>query len=421
MVRASVSLLISLLVQPLLAKNLEPRVTRGRLSPPKLKEELTSLIDDSTDEEDGSDDSDDLSFNKRIQGFLTTIPHSRGEVVRSTVTHLGSAAQRARLFLREVKGSHSSEFECAVIKGTRPDNQPAKEKHVERLVETVATFPIAMTSRATPSTDYYQMMLHKLWSRMAEVDWRTVVKAVYVFHRVTLALDPELHREFLRRYQILRKTRHKQSKSKYFSSATLTRCRSEDAGFLPFIASYSAFVFERFVLFSGRFEDNDFAIGAGIEARKNKTDSLLDLLRNACRILDRTMRIKLDDQMGDDSIDGQEVVCQCLELVVKDVFVCGNTRDSLWKTFCENLSQLITMQREAAAAGEQIDAAEVQATCMLCKWGIQAPSSASRFLDKANNIAGKCGQRLPPALSLQGMPPEETLRLHMRALKETRL
>ena len=284
------------------AKNNELALTANHRG--MLLETTSERPDDSTDgEESVGLENESLSFNKRVW-------HSKEGVFR-----------RASYFLREVKGTHSSEFECALIKGTRPDNHPAKQKHVDRLVETAATFPIAMKARTTPSTDYYQMMLHKLWSCMAEKDWRTVVKAAYVLHRLGVALDPVEHKEFLRRYQLLKKAIHKRSKQKYFSSAILTLCKPEDASFLSFVASYSSFVFARFLLFSGRFEYTE-----RYQARGTISDSLLVLLRDSCRVLELAMRINFDDDQMSEGSDGQEIMCQSLELVVKDVFVSGKSR-----------------------------------------------------------------------------------------------
>lgn len=404
-----------------IAKNIEPLLSSPR------QPRLTSFSPESSDEEDvpfdGDYEEEDPSFNKRLQGFFATFPRSKQEVMRTATNNLEAAADGARYFLREVKGTHSSEFECAVIKGTRPDSHPPKEKHVQRLVETVATFPIAMTARSahsTPSTDYYSIMLHKLWSRMVEKDWRTVVKAVYVLHRISIALDPELHQEFLRRFQTLRKTQHKRSKSKYFSLSMLTRCcKREDSSFIPFVASYSAFVFERFVLFSGRFEKGlrpDSSQG-GFESTGG--GSLLDLLKSSCRVLERAMQITWKDTKLQDSKVKSEhhLVSYCLELVIKDMFVSGRSQDSLWRVFAENFSQLLAIQEEVLAAGDQIDPIEARATCRLCAWGIQAPRLARRFLDDAKEATET--QRLPALVSIQGMPSETVLREHAKRLEES--
>jgi hypothetical protein len=294
----------------------------------KAEEELTEevgALEEEADDEAAEESEDDASteaefdlgsssLNKRVKNRVRVLGNqlpSQGEFHASMVARLEVAAARAKDFLREVKGSHSSEFECAMIKATRPNGEPAKEKHVARLVETIATFPMATAARPS-STDYYTMMLHKLWSRMAEKDWRSVAKAVYIFHRMALALDPELHREFAKRYSALRNAPHKKSHGLYFSSKTLTHVRPGDEVYAAFLGTYAAFVLDRFALFSGRYEEC-------FEGQPSERQ--LQLLGSACRVLDRALRVDVEAGVTD-----QKVAIHCLELVVRDCFASGTKR-----------------------------------------------------------------------------------------------
>lgn len=76
---------------------------------------------------------------------------------------------------REVKGLTSSELEQVMLKATRPDDNAVKGKHVERLV--------GVSYQISPRYDLYDAVLRKLWSKMAEKDWRTTIKALYILHR----------------------------------------------------------------------------------------------------------------------------------------------------------------------------------------------------------------------------------------------
>jgi hypothetical protein len=76
---------------------------------------------------------------------------------------------------REVKGLTSSELEQVMLKATRPDDAPVKGKHAERLV--------GVTYQISGRYDIYDAVLRKLWAKMAEKDWRTTIKALYVLHR----------------------------------------------------------------------------------------------------------------------------------------------------------------------------------------------------------------------------------------------
>ena len=41
------------------------------------------------------------------------------------------------------------------------------------------------------SSNPYRVTLRKLWAKMCERDWRTVVKAVYMFHQLLAQVEPE--------------------------------------------------------------------------------------------------------------------------------------------------------------------------------------------------------------------------------------
>lgn len=84
---------------------------------------------------------------------------------------------------REVKGLTSSELEQVMLKATRPDDAAVKGKHVERLV--------GVTYQISSRYDIYDAVLRKLWSKMAEKDWRTTIKALYILHRFSADGAPE--------------------------------------------------------------------------------------------------------------------------------------------------------------------------------------------------------------------------------------
>lgn len=84
---------------------------------------------------------------------------------------------------REVKGLTSSELEQVMLKATRPDDTPVKGKHAERLV--------GVTYQISGRYDIYDAVLRKLWAKMAEKDWRTTIKALYILHRFSADGSPE--------------------------------------------------------------------------------------------------------------------------------------------------------------------------------------------------------------------------------------
>jgi hypothetical protein len=111
---------------------------------------------------------------------------------------------------REVKGLTSSELEQVMLKATRPDDSPVKGKHVERLV--------GVTYQISGRYDIYDAVLRKLWGKMAERDWRTTMKALYILHRFAADGAPEHQPALKARLRELRRTRDPKRKDKYFNS-----------------------------------------------------------------------------------------------------------------------------------------------------------------------------------------------------------
>jgi len=369
------------------------------------------------DDEEEEDEDEDLDFefvsgagsiNKRlstgIAGLRSMVPNPnemKGALVK--------AKARARDLLREVKGAHSSEFECAVVKGTRPDDQGAKDKHVSRLIDSVATFPMAMAARDAQQSDYYQMMLHKLWSRMIEPDWRTKAKAVYIFHRMAVSLDPELHTAFVLRFDRMRRGKHKRSKTNYYDMVALTQRISEDAP-RRFLKSYAAYVLERFKKFSGSFEELHFR-----EEDPARSAELARALRGAQRLINRASSIEVAAEVQN------EAALQCLHLVISDCFVTQKNHDSLWDIVGDKLGQLMDMQRRKIENGEQLSASEIQNMKKLCEWAMEAPDHVRSALQQFSRISFGIARVAAVASReafREALPTREKLRRHLKLLAD---
>jgi hypothetical protein len=120
-------------------------------------------------------------------------------VLTATKTAQQTTSKLSSNLYREVKGLTSSELEQVMLKATRPDDEPVKSKHVERLV--------GVTYQISGKYDIYDAVLRKLWNKMAEKDIRTKLKSVYVLHRFSVDGGAD-HREALKqRLRALRKTK----------------------------------------------------------------------------------------------------------------------------------------------------------------------------------------------------------------------
>lgn len=150
---------------------------------------------------------------------------------------------------REVKGLTSSELEQVMLKATRPDDTAVKGKHVERLV--------GVTYQISSRYDIYDAVLRKLWNKMAEKDWRTTVKSLYILHRFAADGSPEHAPALKARLRELRRTRDPKRKDKYFNSKQLLAgdASPENIKFRAFMSRYAHYVLLRAQCFGGMFDE----------------------------------------------------------------------------------------------------------------------------------------------------------------------
>lgn len=126
------------------------------------------------------------SFTRGLAALRNSMPDPssvRDAAVKSlNVARETTSGLSANLY-REVKGLTSSELEQVMLKATRPDDTPVKGKHAERLV--------GVTYQISGRYDIYDAVLRKLWAKMAEKDWRTTIKALYILHRFSADGSPD--------------------------------------------------------------------------------------------------------------------------------------------------------------------------------------------------------------------------------------
>jgi hypothetical protein len=167
---------------------------------------------------------------------------------------------------REVKGLTSSELEQVMLKATKPDDTPVKGKHVERLV--------GVTYQISPRYDIYDAVLRKLWSKMAEKDWRTTLKSLYILHRFSADGAPEHAPALKARLRELRRTRDPKRKDKYFNSKQLLAgdTSPETIKFRAFMSRYAHYVILRAQCFGGMFDEIS-TMPKQVDAKKKKGSS----------------------------------------------------------------------------------------------------------------------------------------------------
>lgn len=148
------------------------------------------------------------TFTRGLSAIRDRMPDPAA--VKDTVLSASKAAQEKTSALssnlyREVKGLTSSELEQVMLKATRPDGDPVKTKHVERLV--------GVTYQISGKYDIYDAVLRKLWNKMAERDMRTKLKSVYVLHRFSVDGGADHQEALKQRLRALRKTKDPKKRS----------------------------------------------------------------------------------------------------------------------------------------------------------------------------------------------------------------
>lgn len=192
------------------------------------------------------------TFTRGLTALRSYVPDA--SAVREAATSSIVAARETTSTLssnlyREVKGLTSSELEQVMLKATRPDDSPVKGKHVERLV--------GVTYQISSRYDIYDAVLRKLWGKMAEKDWRTTIKALYILHRFSADGAPEHAPALKARLRELRRTRDPKRKDKYFNSKQLLSgdARPENVKFRAFMSRYAHYVMLRAQCFGGVFDE----------------------------------------------------------------------------------------------------------------------------------------------------------------------
>eukprot|EP00903_Cladosiphon_okamuranus_P009126 g8719.t1 len=175
---------------------------------------------------------------------------------REAVEQAGSiAASTSKKLKREVKLAVSGSWESALLKVTWPDDLPPDEALLLSMVDAVQTFK--KDRDVTKNSAEHRVLLRKLWAKMSEPDWRTVSKAVYLFHSILKDLSVEHHgilKIFLGK---MSREWDKKTGCRYFDLDVLCAVNEEGETFRSFVDRYGTYVFKRAEGFNARFQELD--------------------------------------------------------------------------------------------------------------------------------------------------------------------
>jgi len=246
-------------------------------------------------------------------------------------------------FYREVKGLTSSELEQVMLKATKPDDSPIKSKHVERLV--------GVTYQISGRYDIYDAVLRKLWNKMAELDWRTKLKSLYILHRFSADGSPEHQAALKARLRELRRTKDPKRKGNYFNSKILLAKQPSEppTPYRAFLARYAHYVLLRAQCFSGMF--NEIKSKKPLKQEHLQASQLLLKAACACQFQSseeecETTSIALE-RVAMDLMGLTSSIASALSTSLKKVDGCSVSEKALVKKWCEFYVESLRPQTKA--------------------------------------------------------------------------
>lgn len=266
-------------------------------------------------DDDGSDDGIDrlvaahfeksqLSLTALSSRFVNEVKGFSNQVVRQ-----GAAA------MREAKGYFSSDWEHILLQATKPTDTRPEAELVELMLGTVQTF--VLNPDIGDAHNPYRTTLRKLWNKMAERDWRTKTKALYMFHMLIAHTQPEDAVILKELFDKMGREPSGKQRVRYFSKPRLlemsdvTEGREATLELAPFIEAYATFVLKRATMFTSQFEELLLlADGTPFSA-----DDVIAQLLKAKKLLTAALACAMSAECESD------VTMACLDGVVRDVHV----------------------------------------------------------------------------------------------------
>lgn len=262
------------------------------------------------DDDDEKEDDEELLPSWRREDD-DPAAQSPGALAKYLARRWRGAVHKASKVMREAKAAVSFADTQILLKATRPNNDAAKERWVVKLLSSINTLPLpasdASPAEVRKAQRPYRRVLEGLWARMAEHDWRTVTKSIYILHRVAREASPAHTGGFRTLLPIMQKEMCRATSSHYFSLPELTQLSPAGQQLGDFLKQYGLFVYTRLLAF-----DKDFTELASVDPEHNLAsfstmmDKVAMLSNYALNVHKEVMPLL------------SEVTAPCLELVLRD-------------------------------------------------------------------------------------------------------
>ena len=187
------------------------------------------------------------TYGKASAGLRDGLREKLEELAKQSHTVYKDAYRRAKVL-------RSSAFEAMLLRATWPGDDAVPQDLLDEIVK--HSIPAFKYGRGSAEDDPYHMMMHKLWTKMCEKDWRTVVKSLYILHCVSRDCSVDACSRFALAIKDMSKVRNpKNPEHKYFDLALIREVDDASATYEPFVGAYAAYVMHRSKTFSNKYEE----------------------------------------------------------------------------------------------------------------------------------------------------------------------
>lgn len=167
-----------------------------------------------------------------------------------------SALSSTNRLRRELKSMFSSDFEVLLLRLTKPVDTRPEEVDLDRFLNTIEDFVRDLDT--TNPTNPYRVTLHKIWTKAAESNGFTSLKALYLLHMLLRYTEPEDGMIFKK--VLLKMMREPYAPStgtatRYWDAGAIAHTGAETRHLADFIERYTTYLLKRGRTFTASFEE----------------------------------------------------------------------------------------------------------------------------------------------------------------------
>ena len=320
------------------------------------------------------------------------------EGLREKIEELAKQGQTAyKDVYRRAKVLRSSAFEAMLLRATWPGDESVPQDLLDEIIK--HSIPAFKYGRSSAEDDPYHMTMHKLWTKMCEKDWRTVVKSLFIVHCISRDCSVDACNRFAMAIKDMSRVRNpKNPDHKYFDLSLVKEVDDVSAPYEPFVAAYSAYVLHRAKMFSSKFEE--------LKEISDQTHEkqAVARLRRAQTCITLGLKCGIEDRDQQNLITGHATRV-----------LCNDLRDC-WKQFTAKLAPLAGVEGVAPYGGAKAEEKDIVA---LLQFYRDTGKDIKAFLSKALKSYGPLRIKVPSEIETKFLPPadfEEKLSARAAAL-----